>query len=67
MAGGKPHGNTPYADYSVYTWLRKEIRGRLKQAGPDPVGAAIDAHLRVVCEDGVLRLEPSKVAKPPGR
>ncbi len=39
---GQPHGNMPYADYSVFAWLRKEIRHRLKQSGPDPVGAAID-------------------------
>src|SRR6185295_5991865 len=32
---GKPHGNTPYADYSVYAWLRPEIRRRLHQTGPD--------------------------------
>ncbi|GDY19805.1 hypothetical protein LBMAG56_11500 [Verrucomicrobiota bacterium] len=60
---GKPHGNTPYADYSVYTWLRREIRKRLNQTGPDPVGAAIDAHLGVVRENGVLRLEPGAAAK----
>ena len=64
---GKPHGNTPYADYSVYTWLRTEIRGRLKLTGPDPVGAAIDAQLGVVRENGVLRLEPNGIAKTPGR
>lgn len=63
---GKPHGNTPYADYSVYTWLRQEIRGRLKQIGTDPVGAAIDAQLGVVRERGVLRLEPARAAKFPG-
>ena len=64
---GKPHGNTPYADYSVYTWLRKEIRGRLKQVGPDPVGVAIDAHLGVARENGVLRLEPTRAVKTLGR
>ena len=63
----KPHGNTPYADYSVYTWLRTEIRGRLKQTEPDPVGAAIDAQLGVVRESGVLRLEPKGIAKTPSR
>ncbi len=60
---GKPHGNTPYADYSVYIWLRKEIRRRLSQTGPDPVEAAIDAHLGVVRKDGMLSLEPDKAAK----
>jgi hypothetical protein len=57
---GKPHGNTPYADYSVYTWLRKEIRRRLNQTGPDTVEASIDAQLGVVRENGVLRLEPDR-------
>ncbi len=60
---GKPHGNTPYADYSVYTWLRHEIRSRLQQTGPDPVGAAIDAQLGVVRENGVLKLEPRGTEK----
>jgi hypothetical protein len=62
---GQPHGNTPYADYSVYTWLRKEIRSRLKQTGPDPVGTAIDARLGVVSANGVLRLEPDRAEKAP--
>jgi hypothetical protein len=60
---GQPHGNTPYADYSVYVWLRGEIRRRLHQTGPDPVGAAIDAHLGVVRENGVLRLALEKPTK----
>jgi hypothetical protein len=55
---GMPHGNTPYADYSGFLWLRSEIRRRLGQKGPDPVGSAIDAHLKVVLDRGVLRLEP---------
>ena len=60
---GKPHGNTPYADYSVYIWLRNEIRNRLKQTGPDAVGMAIDAHLGVIRENGNLRLEPAKATR----
>lgn len=64
---GKPHGDTPYADYSVYLWLRKQIRTRLHQTGPDPGGAAIDAHLGVVRENGVLRLEPDLATKPSSR
>ena len=60
---GQAHGNTPYADYSVYTWLRAEIRRRLNHTGPDAVGAAIDTHLHVVREQGALRLEPPAVAK----
>lgn len=57
---GKPHGNTPYADYSAYVWLRAEIRRRLGQTGPDPVGRAIDARLGVVREGGVLALDPGR-------
>ncbi len=56
---GTPHGNSPYADYSGYLWLRSEIRRRLGQTGPDPVGSAIDAHLKVVREKGLLRMEPN--------
>jgi hypothetical protein len=59
---GTPHGNTPYADYSGYLWLRSEIRRRLGQRGPDPVGSAIDAHLNVVRDQGALRVEPSLAA-----
>jgi hypothetical protein len=55
---GMPHGNTPYADYSGFLWLRGEIRRRLGQKGPDPVASAVDAHLKVVQDKGVLRLEP---------
>jgi hypothetical protein len=62
---GKPHGNTPYADYSVYTWLRKEIRRRLGQTGPDTVETSIDAQLGVVRESGVLRLEQDPAALRP--
>jgi hypothetical protein len=56
---GKPHGHILYSWNSGFWWLRKEIRRRLGQTGPDPVGAAIDAHLGVVRENGFLRLEPS--------
>jgi hypothetical protein len=62
---GKPHGNTPYADYSVYTWLRKEIRRRLNQTGPDTVEASIDTQLGVVRENGVLRLKPDRATLRP--
>jgi hypothetical protein len=64
---GKPHGNTPYADYSGYAWLRKEIRRRLGQTGPDPVGVAIDAQLGVVREKGMLRLEPERATLRPNK
>jgi hypothetical protein len=60
---GKPHGHILYSWNSGYWWLRKEIRRRLGQTGPDPVDAAIDAKLGVVRENGVLRLEPAKAAK----
>lgn len=63
---GQPHGHILYSWNSGYWWLRKEIRRRLSQTGPDPVGAAIDARLGVVRENGVLRLEPgSSTAGPP--
>ena len=45
---------------SGYRWLRKKIRRRLGQTSPDPVGAAIDDRLGVLCENGVLRLEPGR-------
>ncbi|MEN6457870.1 MAG: hypothetical protein ABFC63_02985 [Thermoguttaceae bacterium] len=56
---GKPHGHILYSWNSGYWWLRKEIRRRLGQSGPDPVDAAIDASLGVVRENGLLRLEPT--------
>ena len=57
---GQPHGHILYSWNSGYWWLRKEIRRRLGQTGPDPVGAAIDARLGVIRESGVLRLEPGR-------
>lgn len=57
---GQPHGHILYSWNSGYWWLRKEIRRRLGQTGPDPVGAAIDARLGVVHENGSLRLEPTR-------
>lgn len=59
---GEPHGHILYSWNSGFWWLRKEIRRRLGQTGPDPVGAAIDARLGVVRENGVLRLEPARAA-----
>ena len=61
---GKPHGHILYSWNSGYWWLRKEIRRRLGQTGPDPVEAAIDARLGVVREKGVLRLDPDEAASP---
>ena len=61
---GQPHGHILYSWNSGYWWLRKEIRRRLGQTGPDPVGVAIDARLGVVRENGVLRLEPGRVTQP---
>lgn len=55
---GHPHGHILYSWNSGFWWLRKEIRRRLGQTGPDPVGAAIDRKLRVVRENGILRLNP---------
>ncbi len=57
---GQPHGHILYSWNSGFWWLRQEIRRRLGQTGPDPVGAAIDARLGVICDGGVLRLEPGR-------
>lgn len=59
---GKPHGHILYSWNSGFWWLRKEIRRRLGQNGPDPVDAAIDAQLGVVRESGVLKLRDSTAA-----
>lgn len=58
---GRPHGHILYSWNSGYWWLRKEIRKRLRQTGPDPVEAAIDARLAVVRGKGALRLDPGWV------
>ncbi len=63
---GKPHGHVLYSWNSGYWWLRREIRKRLGQTGPDPVDAAIDRRFGVVREKGALRLEPERRAGPPG-
>ncbi len=42
---GQPHGHSLYSWNSGYWWLRKGVRCRLGQTGPDPVGAAMDARL----------------------
>ncbi len=55
---GHPHGHILYSWNSGYWWLRKEIRRRLGQTGPDPVDAAVDARLGVVRDSELLRLEP---------
>jgi hypothetical protein len=60
---GKPHGHILYSWNSGFWWLRKEIRRRLGQTGPDPVSAAIDAHLKVARESGALRLESERDSK----
>ena len=59
---GQPHGHILYSWNSGYWWLRKEIRKRLGQTGPDPVDSAIDRRLGVIREDGVLSLDPDRVA-----
>ena len=60
---GEPHGHILYSWNSGYAWLRGEIRRRLGQTTPDPVGAAIDDYLGVVRENGMLRLEPGSAKK----
>jgi len=62
---GKPHGHILYSWNSGYWRLRREIRKRLGQTGPDPVNAAIDRRFAVIREDGRLRLEPARTAEPP--
>lgn len=57
---GHPHGHILYSWNSGYWWLRKEIRKRLGQTGPDPVAVAIDERLGVVRENGKLRLSPRR-------
>jgi len=59
---GRPHGNILYSWNSGFWWLRKEIRRRLGQTGPDPVDAAVDAKLGVVRDGGLLRLEPREAS-----
>ena len=56
---GHPHGHILYSWNSGFWWLRKEIRKRLGQTGPDPIGLAIDQDLGVVRENGSLRLKPN--------
>jgi len=63
---GQPHGHILYSWNSGFWWLRKQIRHRLGRTGPDPVGAAVDAHLGVVRDQGVLRLEPDRKTRAPG-
>lgn len=55
---GHPHGHILYSWNSGFWWLRREIRQRLGESGPDPVGRAIDEKLGVVRENGFLRLAP---------
>jgi len=55
---GHPHGHILYSWNSGYWWLRREIRQRLGQTGPDPVERAIDAQLGVVREKGALKVAP---------
>ena len=62
---GKPHGHVLYSWNSGFWWLRKEIRRRLGQTGPDPVAAAVDAKLGVVRDGGFLRLEPASAKASP--
>ena len=62
---GQPHGNILYSWNSGYWWLRKEIRRRLGQTGPDPVDAAVDAKLGVVRDGGFLRLDPASAKASP--
>ena len=44
---GEPHGNLLYAANALYLWLRREIRGRLRHKGQDPVATAVDQWLEI--------------------
>lgn len=58
---GHPHGHILYSWNSGYWWLRKEIRKRLHQQGPDPVDEAINQRY------GVKRVGTSLVLDPDAR
>jgi hypothetical protein len=60
---GHPHGHVLYSWNSGYWWLRREIRKRLGQTGPDPVESAIDAQLGVIKDPAGLRLQPKPAGK----
>jgi Tol biopolymer transport system component len=60
---GHPHGHILYSWNSGFWWLRKEIRKRLGQTGPDPIGLEIDKRLGVIRENGMLRLDPERASK----
>lgn len=64
---GQPHGHVLYSWNSGYWWLRREIRKRLSQTGPDPVDAAIDRRWGIIRENGSLRLDPERAARPSAR
>ena len=55
---GKPHGHVLYSWNSGYRWLRREVRRRLGQRGPDPVGLAVDKRIGVVREGRHLNVVP---------
>lgn len=57
---GHPHGHILYSWNSGYWWLRREIRRRLGEQGPDPVESEIDDWLGVVHDDGSARLVPRR-------
>lgn len=57
---GHPHGHILYSWNSGYWWLRKEIRKRMGESGPDPVDTAIDQRFGVVRDSGFLKLEPNR-------
>ncbi len=53
---GHPHGHILYSWNSGFWWLRKEIRRRLGDSGPDPMAAALDRRLGVIRVAGALAL-----------
>ncbi len=62
---GHPHGHVLYSWNSGYWWLRREIRKRQGEFGPDPVDQVIDRRLGVVPGEGGVRLDTAALAPPP--
>lgn len=64
---GHPHGHVLYSWNSGYWWLRRELRRRRGETGPDPVDRVIDARLGVTRRNGVLEFETPSPAEEEAR
>jgi hypothetical protein len=56
---GAPHGHHLYSWNSGFWWLRREVRRRLGQTGPDALEARLDQALGVLRREGYLALDPA--------